>query len=179
MMFRKIVLFLVLVTTTYIGAAMEKNTYIIHMDKIKMAAKLFHEGDSMQTYQAVIDSINEMGNFTCPKIAAFGAGDLNYPTFAVNFIGGVQNGSLEYKRTVTNVGTPTSYYAVQVEVPNGVSMIVNPKILSFNKLGRKLSYKVTVVVVGKSKTSSDSSFGSLTWVSGKFRVRSPIAVTWQ
>ncbi|KAK0581279.1 hypothetical protein LWI29_012006 [Acer saccharum] len=117
------------------------------------------------------------GTFTCPQNIAFRAGDLNYPSFAFNFKGGVQNGSLEYKRTVTNVGIPTSSYAVQVEVPEGVSVIVKPKILSFNKLGQKLSYKVTVV--GKSKTSSHSSFGSLTWVSGKFRVRSPIAVTWQ
>ncbi|KAI9180402.1 hypothetical protein LWI28_004468 [Acer negundo] len=60
MMFRKILLFLVLVTTTCIGATMAKNTYIIHMDKTKMVANLFHEGDSMQTYQAVIDSINGM-----------------------------------------------------------------------------------------------------------------------
>ncbi|KAK0580711.1 hypothetical protein LWI29_005356 [Acer saccharum] len=117
------------------------------------------------------------GTFTCPKNAAIQAGDLNYPSFAFNFKGGVQNGSLEYKRTVTNVGIPTSSYAVQVEVPKGVSVIVKPKILSFNKLGQKLSYKVTVF--GKSKTSSDSSFGSLTWISRKFRVRSPIAVTWQ
>ncbi|KAK0580953.1 hypothetical protein LWI29_008026 [Acer saccharum] len=117
------------------------------------------------------------GTFTCPKNAAIQAGDLNYPSFAFNFKGGVQNGSLEYKRTVTNVGIPTSCYAVQLEVPKGVSVIVKPKILSFNKLGQKLSYKVTVV--GKSKTSSDSTFGSVTWVSGKFRVRSPIAVTWQ
>ncbi|TXG62768.1 hypothetical protein EZV62_009762 [Acer yangbiense] len=117
------------------------------------------------------------GAFTCPQNIAFRAGDLNYPSFAFNFKGVVQNGSLEYKRTVTNVGIPTSSYAVQVEVPEGVSVIVKPKILSFNKLGQKLSYKVTVV--GKSKTSSHSSFGSLTWVSGKFRVRSPIAVTWQ
>ncbi|KAI9180764.1 hypothetical protein LWI28_007897 [Acer negundo] len=274
-MFGKILLFLVMVTTTYIGAAMAKNTYIIHMDKSKMAANLFRQGNSMQTYQAVIDSINEMslqeddqeqqvellyayetaisgipasqfclgtlneslvkgkivvchgdyvinpylmsenvkkakgvgmilvnpkfygdeltadshilptagvgytadGTFTCPLNIAFRPGDLNYPSFAFNFEGGVQNGSLEYKRTVTNVGTPTSSYAVQVEVPNGVSVIVKPKILSFNKLGQKLSYKLTVV--GKSKTSSHSSFGSLTWISGKFRVRSPIAVTWQ
>ncbi|KAK0580483.1 hypothetical protein LWI29_002445 [Acer saccharum] len=117
------------------------------------------------------------GNFTCLPNAAIRGGELNYPSFAVNFRGGVQNGSLEYKRTVTNVGSPTSSYALQMEVPNGVSVIVKPKILSFNKLGQKLSYKVTFV--GKSKRSSDSSFGSLTWVSGKFKVRSPIAVTWQ
>ncbi|KAI9182803.1 hypothetical protein LWI28_029041 [Acer negundo] len=321
MMFGKILLFLVLVTTASIGAAMAKNTYIIHMDKTKMVANLFRQGDSMQTYQAVIDSINEVSfqegdgdqqqetmpaellyayetaisgisltsgnaltkpvpvyyppsrfcfddtlnetlvkgkivvcdgargnkyeksenvkkakgvgmilvnpksggdelsvqpyilptarvgytagkfvrqyastakkptasiifkgtvygeNFTCPSNGAIRGDELNYPSFAVNFKVGVQNGSLEYKRTVTNVGTPTSSYAVQVEVPNGVSVIVKPKVLSFNKLGQKLSYKVTVV--GKSKTSSYSSFGSLTWVSGKFKVRSPIAVTWQ
>ncbi|KAK0581446.1 hypothetical protein LWI29_013914 [Acer saccharum] len=117
------------------------------------------------------------GNFTCLPNAAIRGGELNYPSFAVNFRGGVQNGSLEYKRTVTNVGSPTSSYALQMEVPNGVSVIVKPKILSFNKLGQKLSYKVTFV--GKSKRSSDSSIGSLTWVSGKFKVRSPIAVTWQ
>ncbi|KAI9182575.1 hypothetical protein LWI28_026750 [Acer negundo] len=336
MMFGRNLLFLALaVTTTYMGTAMAKNTYIIHMDKTKMAANLFQQGDSMQTYQAVIDSINEMslqeddedqqeetmaaellyayetaisgfsaklstkqlqsleiasaakfclngtlnetlvkgkivvchsdsrsaylksehvkkakgvgmilinsevdgdeitaqpyqlptvrlgattghvdperavdpgliydiaaedylkyicslnytsaekaiisgGNLTCPKNGAIRGGELNYPSFAFNFRDGVQNGSLEYKRTVTNVGIPISSYAVQVEVPKGASVIVKPKILSFNKLGQKLSYKVTVV--GKSKTSSDSSFGSLTWVSGKFRVRSPIAVTWQ
>ncbi|KAK2650461.1 hypothetical protein Ddye_017950 [Dipteronia dyeriana] len=117
------------------------------------------------------------GTFTCPTEASFRAGDLNYPSFAVNFKGGFQNGSLEYTRTVTNVGTPTSSYTLKVEVPNGVSMIVNPKILSFKKLDQKMSYKVTFV--GKSRRSSDSSFGSVTWVSGKYSVRSPIAVTWQ
>ncbi|KAI9180051.1 hypothetical protein LWI28_000662 [Acer negundo] len=190
MMFGKILLLLVLVTTTYIGAAMARNTYIIHMDKTQMTINLFHEGDSKQTYQAMIESINEMfskrrcrwdelhiKNFICPKNAAIRGSELNYPSFAVNFRDGVQNGNLEYKRIVTNVGIPTSSYAVQVEVPNGVSVIVKPKILSFTKLGQKLSCKVTVV--GKSKRSSDSSFGSLTWVSGKFKVRSPIAVTWQ
>ncbi|KAK0583303.1 hypothetical protein LWI29_035551 [Acer saccharum] len=63
------------------------------------------------------------GNFICPKNGAIRGSELNYPSFAVNFRGGVQNGSLESKRTVTNVGIPTSSYAVQVEVPNGVSVI--------------------------------------------------------
>ncbi|KAK2650465.1 hypothetical protein Ddye_017954 [Dipteronia dyeriana] len=60
MMFGKILLLLVLVTTTYIGAAMAENTYIIHIDKTRMTTNLFHEDNSMQTYQAVIDFINEM-----------------------------------------------------------------------------------------------------------------------
>ncbi|KAK0580462.1 hypothetical protein LWI29_002223 [Acer saccharum] len=116
------------------------------------------------------------GNFTCPKKN----GDLNYPSFAVNFNGDGQNITMEYLRTVTNVGTPTSSYAVQVVQPNGVSVTVKPKILSFNKLGQKLSYKVTFVGLGGStRASSNSSFGSLTWVYGKYVVRSPIAVIWQ
>ncbi|TXG62770.1 hypothetical protein EZV62_009764 [Acer yangbiense] len=116
------------------------------------------------------------GNFTCPKKN----GDLNYPSFAVNFNGDGQNITMEYQRTVTNVGTPTCSYAVQVKQPNGVSVTVKPKILSFKKLGQKLSYKVTFVGLrGSTRASSSTSFGSLTWVYGKYVVRSPIAVIWQ
>ncbi|KAH7577829.1 hypothetical protein JRO89_XS01G0304900 [Xanthoceras sorbifolium] len=123
------------------------------------------------------------GNFTtCPKKPTFqpGGGDLNYPSFAVNFKGNAQNITLEYQRTATNVGTPTSSYAVQVQQPSGVLVTVKPKILSFENLGQKLSYKVTFVGLRRpTTTSSNSPFGSLTWVCGKYTVKSPIAVTWQ
>lgn len=105
-------------------------------------------------------------------------GDLNYPSFAVNFKGSVQNNvTFVHKRTLTNVGTPTSTYEVKLEEPNEVLVTVEPNILKFYKIGQKLDYKVTFV--GSSGGSSTASFGSLTWVSGKYRVRSPIAVTWQ
>uniref|UniRef100_A0A5B7BHY6 Putative subtilisin-like protease n=1 Tax=Davidia involucrata TaxID=16924 RepID=A0A5B7BHY6_DAVIN len=118
------------------------------------------------------------GDFTCPTNDALllQPGDLNYPSFAVLFNGNAQNITVTYKRMVTNVGTPVSTYAVQVTQPNGVSVMVEPSFLKFNKFGEKLSYKVSFVALGGSTTSS---FGSLVWVSRKYTVRSPIAVTWQ
>ncbi|KAF8380355.1 hypothetical protein HHK36_027840 [Tetracentron sinense] len=119
------------------------------------------------------------GNYTCPTKGVVQPGDLNYPSFAVLFksTGGAKNTTVTYKRTVTNVGTPTASYAVQLDKePAGVSMSVEPKVLNFKTFGEKLSYTVTFVSLG-AKTAS--SFGSLVWVSGNFIVRSPIAVTWQ
>ncbi|XVE77032.1 hypothetical protein DITRI_Ditri13aG0029500 [Diplodiscus trichospermus] len=117
--------------------------------------------------------------FKCPKKATMQPGDLNYPSFAVNFKHKTQNISITYKRIVINVGIPRSSYKVLVEEPKGVSVIVQPKILKFKKLGQVLSYKVSFIGLNKKKTVPSSSFGSLVWVSGYYRVRSPIAVTWK
>ncbi|XP_059634072.1 subtilisin-like protease SBT1.1 [Cornus florida] len=122
-------------------------------------------------------SLLSRGDFTCPNDAALQPGDLNYPSFAVLVNGNTQNITVTYKRTVTNVGTPVSTYAVQVVEPNGVSVIVEPRVLNFKKYGDKLSYIVSFVA--GSTSSATSSFGSLVWVSRKYSVRSPIAVTWQ
>lgn len=117
--------------------------------------------------------------FRCPKKAIMQSGDLNYPSFAVNFKVKAHNTTFTYKRTVTNVGIPTSSYKVYVEEPKGVSVIVEPKTLSFKKLGETLNYKVSFIGASRRKKVSSSSFGSLVWVSGNYRVRSPIAVTWK
>ncbi|OMP00485.1 hypothetical protein COLO4_12650 [Corchorus olitorius] len=118
-------------------------------------------------------------DFTCPKKATMQPGDLNYPSFAVNFKGKAHNITFMFKRTVTNVGIPRSIYKVSVEEPNGVSIIVKPNVLRFKKLGQKLSYKVSFMGLKTEKAnSSTSSFGSLAWVSEKYKVRSPIALTW-
>ncbi|TKY64882.1 Subtilisin protease SBT1.1 [Spatholobus suberectus] len=119
------------------------------------------------------------GNFVCSKKAVLQAGDLNYPSFVVLFSRSALNASVTYKRVVTNVGKPQSAYAVKVGQPNGVSVTVAPRILKFEKLGQKLSYKVTFLAIGRARVPGTSSFGSLIWASGRYRVRSPIAVTWQ
>ncbi|XVE73957.1 hypothetical protein DITRI_Ditri11bG0160000 [Diplodiscus trichospermus] len=119
-----------------------------------------------------------LGDFKCPKKATMHPGDLNYPSFAVNFMSKAQNVTVTYGRTVTNVGIPASTYKVYVEEPQGVSVIVKPNILSFKKFGEKLSYKVTFIGLAKMKKASSSSFGSLVWLSRNHMVRSPIAVTW-
>jgi len=117
------------------------------------------------------------GKFKCSKNSALQAGDLNYPSFSVIF--GTINASVTFKRVVTNVGNPKISYAVKVEEPKGVSVRVEPMNISFRKTGEKLSYKVSFVSNGNTTVTGGSSFGSLTWVSGKYAVRSPIAVTWQ
>lgn len=116
---------------------------------------------------------------TCPDDKVLRTGDLNYPSFAVNFEGNAQNNRVTFKRTLTNVWFPLSTYTVKVKEPNGVSVILEPQSLSFVKLGQKLSYNVTFVEYGGRDSASSSSFGSIVLVLGKYSVRSPIAVTWQ
>ncbi|KAJ7962277.1 Subtilisin-like protease [Quillaja saponaria] len=118
-------------------------------------------------------------NFTCPKNAVLQPGDLNYPSFSVLFDKNGGNSNVRYKRTVTNVGNSASTYAVHVEEPSGVSVIVQPRSLHFEMQGEKLTYNVTFVAHGGKRSASRSSFGSLVWVSMKYTVRSPIAVTWR
>ncbi|XP_022990928.1 subtilisin-like protease SBT1.1 isoform X2 [Cucurbita maxima] len=118
------------------------------------------------------------GNFSCPsKREVVEPGDLNYPSFSV--IMKAKNVSVTLKRTVTNVGYPMSDYSVQINNPKGVEMIVKPKRLSFERSGEKLSYKVSFVALEEAEDLGEFSFGSVVWVSGKYRVRSPVAVTWQ
>ncbi|XP_014522913.1 subtilisin-like protease SBT1.1 [Vigna radiata var. radiata] len=119
------------------------------------------------------------GNFTCTKSSALQPGDLNYPSFAVLFGTSALKASVTFKRVVTNVGSPKISYAVKVEEPNGVSVRVEPRNISFRKTGQKLSYKVIFVSNQNTTVTRNSSFGSLTWVSGRYAVRSPIAVTWK
>ncbi|GKV12984.1 hypothetical protein SLEP1_g24066 [Rubroshorea leprosula] len=117
-------------------------------------------------------------NFSCPR-TRIPLGDLNYPSFAVNFTGKVQNKAMTFKRTVTNVGVPGSSYTVKVQEPKDASVTVKPTVLNFKKLGEELSYTVSVVGNrGKTSGGSSYSFGALVWVSGKYTVGSPIAVSW-
>ncbi|KAG6599889.1 Subtilisin-like protease 1.1, partial [Cucurbita argyrosperma subsp. sororia] len=118
------------------------------------------------------------GNFSCPsKRNLVQPGDLNYPSFSVSMKNRAKN--VTFKRTVTNVGTPTSDYTVKINNPSGIRVSVKPKKLSFRRSGQKLRYQVSFVALGKREGLSDFSFGSLVWVSGKYSVRSPIAVNWE
>lgn len=110
-------------------------------------------------------------NYTCPA----SPGDLNYPSFAVNF---VKLKTVINKRTVTNVGSPACEYVAHVEEPKGVKVKVEPKVLKFQKARERLSYTVTFGAEAASSSSSSSSFGALVWICDKYTARSPIAVTW-
>ncbi|XP_022757163.1 subtilisin-like protease SBT1.1 [Durio zibethinus] len=115
--------------------------------------------------------------FTCPKVPTIQPGDLNYPSFAVNFKRSSKRNSLTFKRTVTHVGIPNVTYVVQGNEPNGVSMMIEPEILTFAKPGQKLSYKITFTE--KKGTRLQESFGFIDWAYfNTYHVRSFIAVTW-
>ncbi|XVE77036.1 hypothetical protein DITRI_Ditri13aG0029900 [Diplodiscus trichospermus] len=71
-------------------------------------------------------------------------GDLNYPSFAMNFRrNNRRRNIITFKRTVTHVGIHDVTYVVKGIAPNGVSMVIEPEILRFEKAGQKLSYKIT------------------------------------
>ncbi|XP_010457066.1 PREDICTED: subtilisin-like protease SBT1.1 isoform X2 [Camelina sativa] len=117
--------------------------------------------------------------YTCPTTGGvvLSPGDLNYPSFAVNFVNGGAT-TARYKRAVTNVGSPACEYMAHVEEPRGVKVRVEPQVLKFQKVRERLSYTVTFVPEA-STNSSSSSFGALVWICDKYKVRSPIAVTWE
>lgn len=118
-------------------------------------------------------------NYTCPTNGAAQPGDLNYPSFAVLFDRTSRRFSFTYRRTVTNVGSSPSTYRVQVAEPDGVVVTVEPRTLVFKELGEKQSYKVTFATARKATNLTESSFGSIAWSSGRYIVRSPIAVIWE
>ncbi|XP_057732880.1 subtilisin-like protease SBT1.4 [Arachis stenosperma] len=103
-------------------------------------------------------------------------GDLNYPSFAVEF--GADHGEVKYKRVVTNVGSSVdAVYDVKVVAPPGVEVVVSPSKLVFSAENKTQAFEVTFTR-GVGNTVS-SSFGSIEWSDGSHSVRSPIAVRWR
>ncbi|WVZ18970.1 hypothetical protein V8G54_006292 [Vigna mungo] len=121
-------------------------------------------------------------DFTCSKSKKYRVEDLNYPSFAVPFdtAFGVKGGSqkpttVQYTRTLTNVGAPATYTVSVTQSPS-VKIVVQPQTLSFRELNEKKSY--TVTFTSSSKPSGTTSFAYLEWSDGKHKVSSPIAFSW-
>ncbi|KAG1327385.1 Subtilisin-like protease [Cocos nucifera] len=96
--------------------------------------------------------------------------DLNYPSIAISNL----TGAVSLIRTVKNVGTPGTY-KVRVIEPPGVSVLVKPRRLKFNKVGEEKKFMVTLKAKSRD-VAGDYAFGKLIWSDGKHHVRSPIAV---
>lgn len=123
-------------------------------------------------------SSSEIGVLTktrvsCPKQIPK-PGDLNYPSFSVLFYSSGK-ASATLSRKVTNVGPHNSTYSVQVVEPLGVKVTVKPKTLVFTKKNQRHLYTVSF---GVEKSSASRAYGSITWSSGVYTVRSPVAVIW-
>lgn len=98
--------------------------------------------------------------------------DLNYPSFAVSLSSGETVISRVFHRTVTNVGAASSTYKAVVNAPTGLKIQVDPDVLSFQSVGEKLSFTVTVEASASDKNPILS--GVLGWEDGVHLVRSPV-----
>nr|XP_010919951.1 subtilisin-like protease SBT1.5 [Elaeis guineensis] len=116
------------------------------------------------------------GAVNCSQVRAISAEQLNYPSIAVYL--SLNSTTKTIKRTVTNVGDANTVYRVQFEEPEGVRVDVSPNTLRFSQVDEKKSYNVTLTPMGgTTPVAGQVSEGHLAWASGKYYVRSPIAVT--
>lgn len=133
-------------------------------------------------YSAPQISILAKRNFTCDTDKKYSVADLNYPSFAVPLqtpLGGGGEGSstvVKHKRTLTNVGSPSTYKVSIFSESESVKISVEPGSLSFSELNEKKSFKVTFTAT--SMPSNTNIFGRIEWSDGKHVVGSPIVVSW-
>ncbi|KAF7006650.1 hypothetical protein CFC21_021675 [Triticum aestivum] len=108
-------------------------------------------------------------SLTCAKLPKVKDVQLNYPTLTVP----LASTPFTVTRTVTNVGPAHSTYAAKVDSPSSMKVRVSPETLVFSMAGEKKTFSVTVICqgVGASEIFVE---GSLSWVSKKHVVRSPI-----
>ncbi|KAK6126322.1 hypothetical protein DH2020_039967 [Rehmannia glutinosa] len=116
--------------------------------------------------------------YNCSKIPqAKGADGINYPSIYFQVKNRESAISAVYYRTVTNVGVGKSAYKVQVESPKGLSIEVNPNVLTFDRPYEKKSF--TVTLEGKLPQNETYMSGSLVWSDSKHNsVRSPVLVSY-
>ena len=96
--------------------------------------------------------------------------NFNYPSIGVANM----NRSLSLYRTVTYYGKDPTVYVASIDYPTGVEVKVTPAKLKFTKVGEKMSFRVDFIPFKNSNGSFV--FGSLTWINGIHRVRSPIGL---
>lgn len=99
--------------------------------------------------------------------------NLNLPSIAIGNLTSTQT----VTRTATSVARERGWrvYTVRVDAPPGTTVAVNPTAANLKK-GMTFSYSVTITVDTGTVMYDKWTFGSLTWSSDKYTVRSPIAV---
>ncbi|XP_043689286.1 subtilisin-like protease SBT5.4 [Telopea speciosissima] len=108
--------------------------------------------------------------YKCPK-PTISLLDLNYPSIAVPSLAG----SATLMRKLKNVGSSPATYKAIIRPPSGISVSVDPQILTFDSVGQEKTFKLTLKteLPGSAK---DYVFGELEWSDGRHQVKSPIAV---
>ncbi|KAF8395981.1 hypothetical protein HHK36_017592 [Tetracentron sinense] len=105
----------------------------------------------------------------CPK-GFKTASNLNYPSITVSNL----QFTTTIKRTVRNVGQSRAIYFVRVVNPEGVKVMIWPRILVFNYHREEISYYITLTPLKHSQGRYD--FGEIVWSDGYHHVRSPLVV---
>ncbi|XP_050210190.2 cucumisin-like [Mercurialis annua] len=100
------------------------------------------------------------------------AWDLNYPSFALSMSSSGKSVTRVYHRTVTNVGNTSTTYTSNIGSPAGLKIVVEPNVLSFQSLGEKQSFVLTVEATLPDIDTILS--GQLIWSNNVHQVRSPI-----
>ncbi|CAK8538207.1 unnamed protein product [Lathyrus sativus] len=109
--------------------------------------------------------------FICSNVSYTSVRDLNYPSFALK-ASNPHNIRGTFKRTVTNIGSPSSTYRAFLSVPDGLNISVKPDVLSFTSLGERKTYILTV----DGSINEPIRSASFIWDDGEHQVRSPIVV---
>uniref|UniRef100_A0ACD5X0Q3 Uncharacterized protein n=1 Tax=Avena sativa TaxID=4498 RepID=A0ACD5X0Q3_AVESA len=131
--------------------------------------------DEFAAYMCWVQSPDAMAaslmgsSLPCADLPNITEAQLNYPTIAVP----LRPKPFTVNRTVTNVGPAESTYTVKVEAPATLSVHVSPQTLCFTKVGEKKVFSVSVTDHGVPEEELIAE-GSLSWVSEKHVVRSPV-----
>ncbi|CAH2035943.1 unnamed protein product [Thlaspi arvense] len=102
--------------------------------------------------------------------------NLNYPSMSAKIPASNSSFTVNFKRTVTNLGTPNSTYKSKIVLNHGskLKVKVTPSVLSMKSMNEKQSF--TVTVSGSDLDSELPSSANLIWSDGTHNVRSPIVV---
>ncbi|KAA8542953.1 hypothetical protein F0562_024105 [Nyssa sinensis] len=108
---------------------------------------------------------------SCPPLGHTTHTNLNYPSITVSDL----QSTITIKRTVRNVGyKKTAFYFVSVVNPDGVDVVIWPRLLIFTFFRQEISYYITLKPHKKSQGRYD--FGKIVWSDGFHYVRSPLIV---
>ncbi|KAI3939363.1 hypothetical protein MKW98_022231 [Papaver atlanticum] len=115
-------------------------------------------------------------HYKCPK--SYNLTNFNYPSITVPHL----HGSITVTRTLKNVGSPGTYKA-RIRAPRRIRVSVEPKTLTFDKIGEEKTFKMNLKAIMKKRRNSKAvhslneyTFGRLTWNDGVHFVRTPVVV---
>ncbi|KAK8615278.1 hypothetical protein V6N13_069055 [Hibiscus sabdariffa] len=135
-------------------------------DNIRFLCSIGYSEDDIRTISGTNSSCPENSRKTLPR-------DFNYPTLSA-LVKADGSFTVNFQRTVTNVGVATSTYNATISSSPKLEVKVIPQVLSFKTLKEKKSYNLTVK--GKALAEMTMASASLTWSDGIHTVRSPIVI---